>query len=191
MSIRAFEGITPTLGADVYVDLEACVIGEVVLEDDVSIWPMAVLRGDVNSIRIGKGSNIQDNCTLHVSHKTENQPEGFPLIIGDYVTIGHQVMLHGCHIGNYCLIGMGSIILDGAILEEKVMVGAGTLVPPGKKLESGFLYLGNPVKKVRPLTSEEIAHFEYSAKHYIKLKNQYTLSNKASPKNNLHYYTQI
>jgi carbonic anhydrase/acetyltransferase-like protein (isoleucine patch superfamily) len=176
MNMRTFQGIKPIIGTEVYVDPQACVIGDVVLGDDVSIWPMAVLRGDVNSIRIGKGSNIQDNCTLHVSHKTETEPEGFPLIIGNYVTVGHQVMLHGCKIGNYCLIGIGAIILDGAILQEKVMVGAGSLVPPGKVLESGFLYLGSPAKKVRPLSDEEMAHFEYSAKHYIQLKNEYNQS---------------
>jgi carbonic anhydrase/acetyltransferase-like protein (isoleucine patch superfamily) len=173
MPIRPFQEIMPILGNEVYVDPQACVIGDTILGDDVSIWPMAVLRADVNAIRIGKGTNIQDNCTLHVTHKTKDNPEGSHLIIGDYVTIGHQVTLHGCTIGNHCLIGIGAIVLDGAILEKKVMVGAGTLVPPGKILESGFLYLGSPAKKIRALSAAEMAHFEYSAQHYIKLKNKY------------------
>jgi carbonic anhydrase/acetyltransferase-like protein (isoleucine patch superfamily) len=173
MTIRKFQNKEPQLGKNVYLDPQACVIGDVTLGEDVSIWPMAVLRADVNFIRIGRGTNIQDNCTLHVTHKYSEQPEGIPLIIGEDVTVGHQVMLHGCTIGNRCLIGIGSIILDDVIIEDEVMVGANTLVTEGKRLESGFLYLGSPAKKIRALTEKERAHFLYSAKHYIKLKNEY------------------
>jgi len=173
MTIRSFQGKVPQIGARTYCDEQACVIGEVTLGEDISIWPMAVLRGDVNIITIGKGSNIQDNCTLHVSHKTKKEPEGFAITIGEHVTVGHQVMLHGCTIGDYCLIGIGVIILDGAVIQDHVLIGAGSLVPPRKILESGYLYLGCPVKKVRALTPEEMDHFEYSAKHYIALKDKY------------------
>lgn len=171
MSIRPFKHFKPQVGAYVYIDEQACVIGNVSLAEDVSVWPMAVLRGDVNSIAIGKGSNIQDNCTLHVTHKTAEQPNGAPLTIGEYVTVGHQVTLHGCTIGNRCLIGIGSVILDKAVVQDEVLIGAGTLVTAGKILASGFLYLGSPVEKVRALTVAERSYFLYSAKHYITLKN--------------------
>tara|TARA_R110000868_G_scaffold158036_4_gene385863 strand:+ start:29524 stop:30051 length:528 start_codon:yes stop_codon:yes gene_type:complete len=173
MSIRPYKKIMPTLGEDVYVDEQACVIGDVTLGDDSSVWPCAVVRGDVNTIRIGSRTNIQDNSMLHVTHKNEEFPDGFALTIGDDVTVGHNVVLHACTINNRCLIGMGAVVLDGAVLEEHVMIGANSLVPPGKVLESGYLYLGSPVKQIRPLTEKEIAHFEYSAKHYAKLKDDY------------------
>jgi len=131
------------------------------------------LRGDVNRIVIGQGSNVQDLTMGHVSHKTPGKPDGSPLLIGDYVTVGHSVVLHGCTIGNECLIGMGSIILDDAVIPDHVMIGAGSLVSPGKVLESGMLYMGRPAKAVRALTPEEIAHLRYSAEHYIQLKNNY------------------
>src|SRR5690606_11617301 len=127
-----------------------------------SVWPGAVIRGDVNSIRIGRGSNVQDLSVLHVSHRSEWDPAGAPLVVGAHVTIGHRVILHGCTIGDECLIGMGSIVMDKAVLQQHVLLGAGSLVPEGRVLESGFLYLGSPAKKIRPLTEKEIAHFMYS-----------------------------
>ena len=173
MSIRPFKGIHPTIPGTAWVDDGAYIYGDVVLGENVSIWPGAVMRGDVNHIRIGNDSNVQDLCCLHVSHKRESDPLGAPLIIGERVTIGHQVTLHGCTIGDECLLGIGTIVLDRAIIEPRVMVGAGSLVPPGKVLKSGWLYLGRPVKEVRPLTEEELAHFAYSAQHYVRLAQAY------------------
>jgi carbonic anhydrase/acetyltransferase-like protein (isoleucine patch superfamily) len=132
-----------------------------------------VLRGDVNRIVIGNCTNVQDFAMGHVSHKNDKKPEGSPLIIGDYVTIGHQAMLHGCTIGNECLIGMAAIIMDDVVVQDRVMVGAGSLVAPGKVLESGHLYVGRPAVKVRALTPEEIAYLKYSAEHYVRVKNNY------------------
>ncbi|HEY9103598.1 gamma carbonic anhydrase family protein [Chitinimonas sp.] len=169
MAIRSFKGITPVVPDSAYVDESAVVVGEVVLGENASVWPGAIVRGDVNHIHIGKDSNVQDLACLHVSHKRPEDPQGAPLIIGERVTIGHQVTLHGCTIGDECLIGIGTIVLDRAVIEPRVMIGAGSLVPPGKVLKSGHLYLGRPVKEVRPLTEEEIAHFAYSAQHYIRL----------------------
>ena len=173
MSLAAYLDITPMLGARVYAHHSCQIIGDVTIGDDSSIWCNAVLRGDVNRIVIGRGSSIQDLSMGHVSHKTPNKPDGSPLLIGDYVTVGHSVVLHGCKIGNECLIGMGTIILDDAVIPDHVMIGAGSLVPPGKVLESGMLYMGRPAKAVRALTPEEIAHLRYSAEHYIQLKNNY------------------
>ncbi len=143
------------------------------LGDDSSIWCNAVLRGDMNHIVLGRGTNVQDLTMCHVTHKSASKPAGSPLIIGDYVTVGHSVILHGCRIGNECLIGMGSIIMDDAVIPDHVMIGAGSLVPPGKTLESGMLYMGRPAKAVRALTAEEIAYLRYSAENYIRLKNNY------------------
>ena len=173
MPVAAYLDTTPTLGARVYTHASCQIIGEVTIGDDSSIWCNAVLRGDVNRIVIGRGNSIQDLSMGHVSHKTPGKPDGSPLLIGDYVTVGHSVVLHGCTIGNECLIGMGSIILDDAVIPDHVMIGAGSLVPPGKVLESGMLYMGRPAKAVRALTPEEIAHLRYSAEHYIQLKNNY------------------
>ena len=151
----------------------AQVIGDVTMGRDCSVWCNTVLRGDVNRIVIGDCTNVQDFVMCHVSHKSAAKPEGSPLIIGDYVTIGHQAMLHGCTIGNECLIGMGTIIMDDAVVQDRVMIGAGSLVSPGKVLESGHLYVGRPAAKVRPLTTDEIAYLKYSAEHYVRVKNNY------------------
>ncbi len=172
-TISAYQGILPQLGEGVYVHPSASVIGDVVLGDHVSVWPSTVIRGDVNHIRIGCGSNIQDLSVLHVSHKSSWDPAGSPLLIGNNVTIGHKVILHGCTIEDESLIGMGSIVMDKALVQKHVLLGAGSLVPEGKVLESGYLYLGSPATKIRALSEQEIAHFMYSAKHYIKLKNEY------------------
>lgn len=172
-NIAAYQGVEPQLGSGVYVHPSAQIIGDVVLGEHASIWPGAVIRGDVNHIRIGYGTNIQDLSVLHVSHKSSRDPEGAPLLIGNNVTIGHKVILHGCRIADECLIGMGAIVMDKVMIEPRVLVGAGALVPEGKVLESGYLYLGAPARKVRALTEEELAHFLYSAQHYIRLKNNY------------------
>jgi carbonic anhydrase/acetyltransferase-like protein (isoleucine patch superfamily) len=182
MPISSYLGRKPALGARVYFHESSQIIGDVTIGDDSSIWCNAVLRGDVNHIVIGKGTNVQDLTMGHVSHKTSDKPEGSPLIIGDYVTVGHSVILHGCTIGNECLIGMGTIILDDVVIPDRVMIGAGSLVPPGKTLESGMLYVGRPVKPVRALTPEEIAHLRYSAEHYVHLKDDYLGSLSGSAK---------
>ncbi len=176
MAIGKFGDITPQLGEGAWVHESAQVVGEVVLGEESSVWPNVSMRGDVNFIRIGKQTNIQDNAVLHVTHKRESDPDGAPLVIGDRVTVGHSVILHGCSIGNECLIGMGSIILDRAVLQDHVMVGAGSLVPPGKVLRSGYLYLGSPVREIRALTDEELASFNYSANNYVKLMKKYQQS---------------
>ncbi len=177
-NIQSYQNQLPMLAEGVYVHPNATVIGEVAVGQDSSIWPGAVVRGDVNHINIGEGTNVQDLSMLHVSHKSSWDPEGAPLIIGNHVTIGHTVILHGCTIEDECLIGMGSLVMDKAVVQKHVLLGAGSLVPEGKVLESGYLYLGRPAKRVRKLTNEEIAHFMYSANHYIKLKNQYLAGNK-------------
>lgn len=171
--INAFQEFLPKIAETAFIHPSATIIGQVTIGEQSSIWPQTVVRGDVNHITIGIGTNIQDLSMLHVSHAHAANPQGAPLRIGNYVTIGHQVLLHGCTIEDYCLIGMGSLIMDHAIVQTKVLVGAGSLVPEGKVLESGYLYLGRPVKKIRPLTEEELKHFEYSATHYIKLKQRY------------------
>jgi carbonic anhydrase/acetyltransferase-like protein (isoleucine patch superfamily) len=172
-NITSYQGIAPQLGTGVYIHPGAHVIGDVVLGNDVSVWPGAVIRGDVNLIRIGAGSNIQDASVLHVSHKSSWDPDGSPLIIGSNVTVGHKVILHGCTIADECLIGMGAIVMDKVVIESHVLLGAGSLVPEGRVLERGHLYLGSPARKVRPLNERELAHFLYSAQHYIRLKNNY------------------
>ena len=173
MPLAAYLNIVPILGARVYLHASSQIIGDVTIGYDSSIWCNTVLRGDVNRIVVGRCSNVQDLTMGHVSHKTPDKPDGSPLLIGDYVTVGHSAILHGCTIGNECLIGMGSIILDDAVIPDHVMIGAGSLVPPGKMLESGMLYVGRPVKAVRALTAEEIAYLKYSAEHYMQVKNNY------------------
>jgi carbonic anhydrase/acetyltransferase-like protein (isoleucine patch superfamily) len=177
-NITPYLGTHPQLGAGVYVHPSAQVIGDVVLGEDASVWPGAVIRGDINSIRIGAGSNVQDLSVLHVGHRSDSDPVGAPLVIGRNVTIGHSVILHGCSIGDGCLIGMGAIIMDKVVVEPRVLVGAGCLVPEGKVLESGYLYLGSPARRVRLLTEQELAYFAYSAQHYIHLKNNYLATDR-------------
>jgi carbonic anhydrase/acetyltransferase-like protein (isoleucine patch superfamily) len=173
MSIRKFGEKNPRFGAAVYVDASAVVIGDVRLAENVSIWPCAVLRGDIERIEIGAGSNIQDGSVLHVTHDGPFSPGGHKLKIGRNVTVGHKAVLHGCTVGDHCLIGIGAIVMDGAIIEDEVMVGAGALVSPGKRLESGYLYVGAPAKQVRPLKEQEKEFLRYSASHYIHLKDEY------------------
>ena len=172
-NIRTYKGVRPQLGERVMIDSTSVVIGNVVLADDVGIWPLVVIRGDVNRVSIGKRTNIQDGSVLHLTHKSAANPQGHPLIIGEDVTVGHKAMLHGCTIGNRVLVGMGAILLDGVVVEDDVMIGAGSLVSPGKRLESGFLYLGSPAKKIRPLTKEETDGLLYSASNYVGWKNDY------------------
>jgi carbonic anhydrase/acetyltransferase-like protein (isoleucine patch superfamily) len=165
--------MTPKLGERVFVDPSAVVLGDVEIGDDSSVWPLVVIRGDMHRIRIGRCSSIQDGSVLHITHAGPYNPDGFPLIIGDHVTVGHQAMLHGCTIGNRVLVGMGAMIMDGAVVEDEVIVGAGSLVPPGKTLKSGYLYVGRPAKPQRELTEQERAFFTYTAENYSRLKDKH------------------
>lgn len=173
-NIRAFQGVSPVLGEGTYVDEAATVIGDVVLGDDVSIWPGTVVRGDVNYIRIGSRTNVQDGTIIHVTHDGPyGKPGGFATVIGEDVTIGHAAVIHACVIEDACLIGMGATILDGAVIKKNGFVGAGAVIPPGKVVESGELWLGNPAKCVRKLSEKEIEQLYYSAQHYMRLKDKY------------------
>jgi len=173
MPLSPYLNTFPVIGSHVFLHDSCQIIGDVTIADDASVWCNAVLRGDVNRIVIGRGTNVQDLSMCHVSHKTPEKPDGAPLLIGDYVTVGHAVILHGCTIGNECLIGMGSIVMDEVVIQDQVMLGAGSLVSQGSVLQSGMLYLGRPAKAVRALTSAEIAYLRYSAEHYIRVKNNY------------------
>ena len=173
MTIRSYKGNTPSFDQSVYIDESSVLVGDIELGEDSSVWPLVAARGDVNYIRIGKRTNAQDGSVLHLSRATKNNPEGYPLIIGDDVTVGHKVMLHGCHLGNRILVGMGAIIMDNVVVEDEVIIGGGSLVPPNKRLESGFLYVGSPVKQARPLTDQERAFLKVSADNYVLLKNEY------------------
>lgn len=181
MPLSPYLDTFPSVATGCLVHASAQLIGDVTIGEDSSIWCNAVLRGDVNTIRVGRCSNIQDFSMVHVSHRNPSKPEGSPTHIGDHVTIGHGVMLHGCTIGDECLIGMGSIIMDDAIVESRVMLGAGSLVPPGKTLESGHLYVGRPAAKVRVLSADEIAYLRYSAEHYVRVKNNHLQSAQPAP----------
>lgn len=171
--LQAFRGEAPKLGERVYIAPGSQVIGPARLGDDVSVWPMAVIRCDVHAIEIGARTSIQDGVVLHVSHDGPYKPGGSPLHIGEDVTIGHSAVLHGCRIGARVLIGIRAVVLDDAVIPDEVMIGAGALVPPGKVLESGFLYVGQPARKARALTENERAYFAYSAAQYVKLKDLY------------------
>lgn len=172
-NIRPFRKKQPQLGEQVWVDATSVIIGDVEIGADSSVWPYAVIRGDMHSIRIGQRCSIQDGSVLHITHAGPFNPDGFPLTLGDDVTVGHQVTLHGCTLGNRILVGMGATVMDGAVIEDEVVLGAGSLVPPGKTLKSGYLYVGSPAKAVRPLSDQEKSYFTYTANNYVNLKNEY------------------
>jgi carbonic anhydrase/acetyltransferase-like protein (isoleucine patch superfamily) len=171
--LRPFDGVLPTLGERVYVDPQSCVIGRVRLGDDASVWPMAVLRGDVNSIDVGPRTSVQDGAVLHVTHDGPYTPGGLALAVGAEVTIGHQAVLHACTVGDRCLIGMGAILLDGVVVEDEVIVAAGAVVPPRKRLPARTLWVGNPARELRALADPEIDNLRYSALHYVRVKDRY------------------
>ena len=173
MSRRNFENHAPNIAEDAYIDATALIIGDVSIGSESSIWPFTIVRGDVNSIQIGSQTNIQDHAVCHVSHDGSYNPGGYALTIGDRVTVGHRVILHGCTVGNDCLIGMGSTIMDGAVIEPYTLVGAGSLITPNKTLESGYLWMGSPARKVRKLSDAEIESIAYSAQHYIRLMKRH------------------
>ena len=174
MHLRPYRGILPTLGERVYVDPAATCIGDVVLGDDVSLWPGTVVRGDVNFIRIGARTNVQDGTVIHVSHDGPHAKlGGFATQIGADVTIGHKAIIHACRIEDAVLVGMGAMLLDGVVVRKHAFVGAGALVTPGKEVGPGELWLGNPARKARMLTDAEIEALYYSAAHYVRLKDEY------------------
>lgn len=173
LSVRSFKGMAPNLGKGVFVDPTATVLGDVTLADDCSVWPNTVIRGDMHTITIGQRCSIQDGSVLHITHASDYNPGGYPLTLGDEVTVGHMAMLHGCTIGSRVLIGMQAMVMDGAIIEDDVVLGAGSLVPPGKTLKSGYLYVGRPAKAARELTEKEMSYFSYTAGNYVKLKNEH------------------
>ncbi len=172
-NIQQFKQHHPQISTGVYVHHSATIIGQVSIDEHSSVWPGAVIRGDINFIRIGKNTNIQDLSILHVNHRSKDDPEGSPLTIGDNVTIGHTVILHGCTIADECLIGMGSIVMDKAVIEKHVLLAAGSLVSSGMRLASGHLYMGRPAKKIRALTAAEIASLLESANSYVQGKDEY------------------
>src|SRR5690606_33876278 len=173
LAIRSYRNHTPRLGERAFVDASAVLIGDIELGADSSVWPLTVIRADMHRIRIGARTSIQDGCVLHITHAGLHSPRAFPQIIGDEVTVSNKVTLHGCTLGNRILVGMGTIVMDGVVVEDEVVIGAGSLVPPGKRLESGYLYVGSPAKKAHPLTDEERAYFTYTANNYVKLKDQH------------------
>jgi carbonic anhydrase/acetyltransferase-like protein (isoleucine patch superfamily) len=171
---RPYRDKYPELGAGAYVDPAASVIGDVVLGADTSVWPYTVIRGDVNYVRIGARTNVQDGTVIHVSHDGPHAKlGGFATVIGDDVTIGHKAIVHACRIEDAVLIGMGAIVLDGAVVRKHGFVGAGALVAPGKEVGERELWLGNPAKKVRMLSDAEVEALYYSAQHYVRLKDDY------------------
>lgn len=171
MPVRDFLDSSPRIAPSAYLDDAAVVIGDVTVGPHSSLWPGVVARGDVNRITIGARTNLQDGTVIHVTGGSPQHPDGHPTLVGDDVTVGHQVVLHGCTVGDRCLIGMGSVIMDGAVLEPAVMLGAGSLVSPGKVLAAGHLWLGRPARRIRPLTAAELEQLEGSAARYVRLKD--------------------
>ncbi len=168
-NIRQYKDFTPNIHDSAYIDEAAVVIGDVEIGENSSVWPCVVIRGDIHHIKIGHHTNIQDGSVLHVTHASEFTPEGHPLTVGNYVIIGHNVTLHGCTVHDHSLVGMNAVVLDGAVVESRVYVAAGSVVGPGKVLESGYLYRGNPIRQARELTEKELAFLDYSPMHYVKL----------------------
>jgi carbonic anhydrase/acetyltransferase-like protein (isoleucine patch superfamily) len=173
MNVRPYREWRPSIGRRVWIDPAASVIGRVTIGDDASIWPGAVLRGDVHAIAVGARTSIQDGSILHVASDRLAGGGGMPLVIGDDCTIGHRVILHACMIGRRCLVGMGAIVMDGAVIGDEVILGAGCLVPAGKQLPARTLWVGNPARQRRALDPEEIAYLAESAAHYVALKDDY------------------
>ena len=172
-SVRSFGGQQPVTGARVLIDPSAVVLGDVALGDDVSVWPQVSIRGDMHRIRVGARTSVQDGCVLHITHAGPFNPDGWPLEIGSDVTIGHNATLHGCTVGDRVLVGMAATVMDGAVVENDVVIAAAALVTPGKRLRSGYLYAGSPAREVRALSDKEMDYFCYSANNYVKLKDQH------------------
>ena len=169
--IRAYQGFIPEIGENCFIDPSSVIIGRVKIGRNSSVWCNSVARGDVSSIEIGENTNIQDLTMLHVTHYSPGISTESPLVIGNNVTVGHNCCLHACTVMDNVLVGMGSTLLDNCVVEQNVLIGAGSVVAPNKRLKSGYLYFGNPLKQVRPLSPEEIEFIQYSAQHYVRVKN--------------------
>lgn len=163
----------PDIAAGAWVHSSAVVIGKVSLATDVSVWPCAVIRGDVKHISIGRRSNVQDGAVVHATHASLYNPDGYATNIGEDVTVGHNAILHGCTLGNRVLVGMGATVLDGSVVPDEVVIAAGALVPMNKTLQSGYLYMGSPAKPVRQLSDKEKQFLSYSAEYYNYLKSNF------------------
>ena len=180
INLRSFQNKAPATGQRVLIDPSAVVLGDVVLGDDVSVWPQVAIRGDVHHIAVGARTSVQDGCVLHVTHAGPYNTDGWPLQIGSDVTIGHNATLHGCTVGDRVLVGMGAIVMDGAVVEDDVVIAAGALVTPGKRLRSGYLYAGSPAREMRKLSDQEMSYFTYIASNYVKLKDHHIAELEAS-----------
>lgn len=165
--IHSYGGVVPKVHPTAFIEASAHLIGDVEVGEDASAWFNTVIRGDVNSIRIGRGSNIQDGSVMHVNRR------GSPSVVEEFVTVGHGARLHGCHINSNCLIGIGATVLDGAVLEEECLVAAGSLVAPGTRVARGSLLMGVPARVVRHVTDRDLDLIHRSARNYIALKNEY------------------
>lgn len=168
--IHAYRDVRPAVHATAFVEASAHVIGDVELAEDASVWFCAVLRGDVNRIRVGRGTNIQDGTVVHVNRR------GQPTVLGDYVTVGHAARLHGCRIGSHCLIGIGAIVLDGVEIGEESLIAAGSVVAPGTRVPPRSLVMGVPATVRRPVGPEDLELIRRSAQNYIALKNDYRVA---------------
>jgi carbonic anhydrase/acetyltransferase-like protein (isoleucine patch superfamily) len=173
MPLRKFSGKTPSLAESVFIDETAVIVGDVTIGEHSSVWPLAVIRGDVGPVVIGQRTNIQDGCILHGTPAGPTSRHGEFVTIGNAVTVGHGAVLHGCTVGSHCLIGMRTVVMDAAVLADETVVGANSFVPSGMRLESGYVWVGNPVRKMRPLTDDERALLRESARHYVELKDIY------------------
>ncbi len=173
--VRTFQGITPTIPKSAFIEETALVIGDVVIGEESSVWFNTVVRGDVHYIRIGDRTNIQDLSILHVTYDT------YPLVLGDDVTIGHHVVLHGCTIKDRVLVGMGAIIMDGAVIGEDSVVGAGSLVTERTVVPAKSLVLGSPATVTRPVTKKEVVWIGESARHYVLYSRQYMMDPPGRP----------
>ena len=173
VAIRLFENTVPTIDPTAFIDETALVIGAVTIGADASLWPNVVARGDVNTITVGERTNIQDGSILHVNHDSEYDPGGSIVTVGSDVTVGHRAILHGCTVEDGCLVGMAATIMDGAVLRSGVLLAAGSLVTPNQELEGGYLWVGAPAKRVRPLKDSEREFLKYSPAHYVELKNRH------------------
>lgn len=172
-TLRRFGDAMPRLGRRVYIDPAATVIGDVELGDDVSVWPGAVIRGDVQCIRIGARSSVQDGAIVHVTHDGPYTPGGRACVVGADVTIGHGAIVHACTVHDACLIGMHATLLDDAEIGPHAIIGAGAVVTSGKVVGEGELWVGNPARCVRKLDARAIEQLDYSAAHYVRLKDRY------------------
>jgi carbonic anhydrase/acetyltransferase-like protein (isoleucine patch superfamily) len=173
MSVRPYREWTPVIGRGAWIDPAATVIGRVTVGEDASIWPGAVVRGDVNGISIGARTSIQDGSVLHVASSRLAGGTGIPLVIGEECTVGHGVILHACTVGARCLVGMGAIVMDGAVVGDEAIIGAGALVTAGTRVPPRTLWTGSPARQRRALEAKEIAFLAESAAHYVKLKDDY------------------